>query len=242
MGNQQVNELLTLRLGAHKNPGNTDPHPMRGDVDEFCVYTKALSDAEATAVMNDENAQQKDVQSAVDTLLNAMQNQLLKADKTALKEAVVQAEKLDLDGYTAQSVETFQSALQHAQPVLADENLSKNDQSVVDEAMKQLRTTMDGLTAEPKPEPSAKPQSPETGDSSSIVLLTVAMLSSAACAGTLWIMKRKRNYKLKKKFIWTELLFISHIIFCYMVIIRCCCLSHTHPGSIAIRKLTAIGI
>ena len=35
---QKVNKKLSLRLGAHKTAGNTDPHPMRGDVDEFlCV-------------------------------------------------------------------------------------------------------------------------------------------------------------------------------------------------------------
>ena len=50
LGNQSVDALLSLRLGAHKNPGSTDPHPMRGDVDEFYVYEKALSDQEAQAL------------------------------------------------------------------------------------------------------------------------------------------------------------------------------------------------
>lgn len=48
-----VNAKLPLRLGAHKTEGNTDPHPMRGDVDEFCVYNKVLTDEEAKALYNE---------------------------------------------------------------------------------------------------------------------------------------------------------------------------------------------
>ncbi len=50
MGNSKVNEVLSLRLGAHKESGNMDPHPMRGDVDEFYVYDKVLTADEAKAV------------------------------------------------------------------------------------------------------------------------------------------------------------------------------------------------
>lgn len=53
LGNTVVNEKLALRLGAHKNAGSTDPHPMRGDVDEFCVYNKVLTDEEAKALYNE---------------------------------------------------------------------------------------------------------------------------------------------------------------------------------------------
>lgn len=48
-----INQVLTLRLGAHKAAGNTNPHPMRGDVDEFYVYNKVLTDEEAWAVYAD---------------------------------------------------------------------------------------------------------------------------------------------------------------------------------------------
>lgn len=53
LGNSTVDQLLTLRLGAHKNAGTTDPHPMRGDVDEFYVYEKVLTDDEAQALYED---------------------------------------------------------------------------------------------------------------------------------------------------------------------------------------------
>ena len=52
LGGNVVNEKLSLRLGAHKTQGSTDPHAMRGDVDEFCVYNKVLTDEEAKALYN----------------------------------------------------------------------------------------------------------------------------------------------------------------------------------------------
>ena len=53
LGTDKVNQKLTLRLGAHKIDGNKDPHPMRGDVDEFYVYEKALTADEAKAIYED---------------------------------------------------------------------------------------------------------------------------------------------------------------------------------------------
>lgn len=53
LGSNVINEKLALRLGAHKTSGSTDPHPMRGDVDEFCVYNKVLTDEEAKALYNE---------------------------------------------------------------------------------------------------------------------------------------------------------------------------------------------
>ena len=57
MGTSKVNKKLSLRLGAHKTAGNTDPHPMRGDVDEFYVYEKALTADEAKAIYEDKAAE-----------------------------------------------------------------------------------------------------------------------------------------------------------------------------------------
>ena len=53
LGTDKVNQKLTLRLGAHKIDGNKDPHTMRGDVDEFYVYEKALTADEAKAIYED---------------------------------------------------------------------------------------------------------------------------------------------------------------------------------------------
>jgi alpha-L-arabinofuranosidase len=57
LGANKVDQKLSLRLGAHKNAGNTDPHPMRGDVDEFYVYEKALTADEAKAIYEDKAAE-----------------------------------------------------------------------------------------------------------------------------------------------------------------------------------------
>lgn len=53
LGNSVIDKVLPLRLGAHKNAGSTDPHAMRGDVDEFYVYNKALTAEEAKALYNE---------------------------------------------------------------------------------------------------------------------------------------------------------------------------------------------
>ena len=57
LGANKVDQKLSLRLGAHKNAENTDPHPMRGDVDEFYVYEKALTADEAKAIYEDKAAE-----------------------------------------------------------------------------------------------------------------------------------------------------------------------------------------
>ena len=56
IGNGASDAVYSLRVGAHKNAGNTDPHPMRGDIDEFYVYDRALTDAEAVALYEDKAA------------------------------------------------------------------------------------------------------------------------------------------------------------------------------------------
>lgn len=50
LGSGSVNGVLPLRLGAHKAAGNLDPHPMRGDVDEFYVFNEAVDEEEALAI------------------------------------------------------------------------------------------------------------------------------------------------------------------------------------------------
>ena len=50
IGNSATDEVLTLRVGSHKSAGSTDPHPMRGFIDELYVYDRALSDNEAKSL------------------------------------------------------------------------------------------------------------------------------------------------------------------------------------------------
>ena len=140
-------------------------------------------------------------------------------DKTQLKQTVAKAEGLDLTGYTAESVESFKTALEAAQTVLADETLTRKDQAAVDAATEKLVAAIDGLTAEPTPDPDpepnpepekpdpdvkpeptpapdAKPEPPKTGDNSSVMMwATVAMASLAgvACAAVALMNSRKRR-------------------------------------------------
>lgn len=59
LGDSVVDQVLHLRLGAHKNDGADDPHPMRGDIDEFYVFEKALTAGEAEAVYNEKISEYK---------------------------------------------------------------------------------------------------------------------------------------------------------------------------------------
>ena len=124
---------------------------------------------------------------------------------------------MNLEGYTAQSVAAFRSALASAQTVLADNSLSEDDQNVVDQAVAQLTAAMDGLTAggapettdQPEvsqnPEETQKPQAtenpqatqkpegvPQTGDASQLgMVFSTLVLSAAGLAAVVTARKRR---------------------------------------------------
>ena len=168
--------------------------------------------AKAKDVLADENAMDSDIQPVVDTLLDAILAQRFKADKSILEDLIGKAENINLDGYTAESVAAFRSALAQAQAVLADETLTEGDQNTVDAAVDALNAAMDGLTAEgegeaqpsdkpettDKPEASQKPEAtqkpenvPQTGDSASLLPWAAALALSGAAA--LWVVRRKER-------------------------------------------------
>ena len=162
-------------------------------------------------VMDDGDALQGDVETAVEALMNAILAQRYKADKSILEDLIGKAESIDLTGYTAESVAMFRSALASAQFVLADETLSEDDQATVDNAVAALSAAMDGLTAggapettdkpeaSEKPETTDKPQAtekpenvPQTGDEAMIqIWVALALVSTAALA--LAVTKKKHN-------------------------------------------------
>ena len=162
-------------------------------------------------VMDDGDALQGDVETAVEALMNAILAQRYKADKSILEDLIGKAESIDLTGYTAESVAMFRSALASAQSVLADETLSEDDQATVDNAVAALSAAMDGLTAggapettdkpvaSEKPETTDKPQAtekpenvPQTGDEAMIqIWVALALVSTAALA--LAVTKKKHN-------------------------------------------------
>ena len=162
----------------------------------------------AQAVYDDPNATQSEVEAACDELLNAIMAQRFKADKSILEGLVSKAESLDLSGYPAEAVATFQTALANAQAVMADNSLSVDDQKTVDNAVAALTAAMDGLTAggapTDKPEASQKPENtdkpqatekpekvPQTGDNSGLMLWSLVCLASLAGAGCVVSTKKK---------------------------------------------------
>ena len=152
-------------------------------------------------VMEDGNALQGDVETAVDELLTAILAQRFKADKSILEDLIGAAQDMDLTGYTAESVATFRSALAAAQAVMADESLSEDDQQVVDNAVAALQSAMDGLTAEGNVQPSEEPQEsqkpenvPQTGDSAQLMGYVAALTAAVGLlAGAAYVSRKRRS-------------------------------------------------
>ena len=158
----------------------------------------------ANQVKLDGEAMQGEVDEATEALLNAILAQRYQADKSILEDLISKAENLNLEGYTAESVATFRSALAQAQAVLADKTLSEDDQKTVDAAVTALTAAMDGLTAggapeatnqpeaSEKPEATQKPENhvPQTGDTAP---LTLAVTALVLAAGALAVVEHKRR-------------------------------------------------
>lgn len=107
-------------------------------------FTAALSAAQT--VYDDPNAMQIEVDGAMESLLNAMVNLRLKADKSLLTAAVAETAVADLSLYTPESVELYNQARANADAVLADETLTVDDQAAVSAAADGLRAAYSGLT------------------------------------------------------------------------------------------------
>ena len=89
---------------------------------------------------------QEQVDEAMNNLLTAMLNLRYKADKSVLEALVSDAGKLDLNGFSKASVDAFNAAYADAQAALANEDLSEDDQAVVDGAVAGLQKAIEGLT------------------------------------------------------------------------------------------------
>ena len=164
----------------------------------------------AQTVYDDPNATQAEVETACDELLEAIMAQRFKADKSILDDLINQAENMNLDGYPAEAVATFRTALANAQAVMADNSLSVDDQKTVNDAVAALTAAMDGLTADgtpettDKPEASAKPDAssepeattkpekvPQTGDNSNLAAWATAGVISLA--GAAYVVTRRKD-------------------------------------------------
>ena len=90
---------------------------------------------------------QPEADAAWSALVLALENLRLKADKSVLEDLIGSLEGLDLTKYTEESVQVYKAALANAKKVLADENLSEDDQAWVDKVVKELKDARDGLVA-----------------------------------------------------------------------------------------------
>lgn len=99
----------------------------------------------AKTVLDDENALQEDIDKAWEELTQTIANLRLKANKDVLQQVIDEFQNLDTSKYTAESVKAFKEALATAQEVLNNNDLSEDDQSVVDKAVNDLKAAKDGL-------------------------------------------------------------------------------------------------
>ena len=195
----------------------TKAEAMVEDSDKYVAdHWQALLDAleTALAVQADGDAMQEDVDQAAQALLNSILDQRFKADKSILEGLIAQAQRIDLTGYTAQSVATFRTALAEAQAVLADHSLSEDEQSQVDAMVDKLTAAIHGLTADGAAEPSDTPATdtpeaskapdatqkpaqddkvPATGDTQVMGLWIALTAASAVALASLATARKKRS-------------------------------------------------
>ena len=185
---------------------------MMEDADKYVKdHWQQLADALEVAkdVYNDGDAMDEDIQPAAESLLNAILAQRFKADKSNLEDLINKAESIDLSKYTEESVAVFEAALKSANLVLADDNLSEDDQDIVDNAVKDLTEAIENLSAVDEKDPSDssdtdngdssdKPQneektdSPTTGDNSN-GFLWFAFAFAGLMTATLVVTQRKKS-------------------------------------------------
>ena len=110
--------------------------------------------AEAQAVYDNADATQEEADAAVTKLEEAQKALVNKADKTALGTAIAEAEKVDADKYTDETVKALDKALKAAKGVDADDNAT---QSEVDVASKALNEAIKGLKAKSETPPTPMP-------------------------------------------------------------------------------------
>ena len=109
LGNNAVDALTALFVGAHKVPANNDPHAMKGDIDELRVYEKVLSDEEAMALYAEKGVE---------------------LEKAAFADAVQEARELYDSGALSPSspyAQALLEAIEDGEAALAQEDLTLSE-------------------------------------------------------------------------------------------------------------------
>ena len=120
-----------------------------------------------------------------------MLNLRLKADKSLLKAAVETAQQMNLDGYTPESINRFNAALNRAQDLLDNPELSTDDNAKIAAAINELEIASKELATQTAVEGdsqvTANAGAPKTGDSSSLPFALAVALTGAV------LYRRKRK-------------------------------------------------
>lgn len=163
-------------------------------------YVSAGQDAfkaaldKANEVLGDKNATQEQIDQAINNLIDAMLDLRLKADKSLLAKAIADAEVFDLSGYTKESVDLYNSALNKARALYDDPELSTDDDVKIAAAVNELETAAQQLIEQASVEGDSQitnsAGTPKTGDTQGLpIALAVA---AAALAGAVLYRRRKR--------------------------------------------------
>ncbi len=101
--------------------------------------------AEAERVMQDGDAMQPEVDAAWAELVDRMMDLRPKADKSTLSDLLDSLKDLDLNKYTDETAAVYKDALAAAMAIMEDDTLSEDDQTKVDETVKNLKLAKAGL-------------------------------------------------------------------------------------------------
>lgn len=137
---------------------------------DLSLYTEAstadVTDAlnKALEVQGDKAAIQPEIRTATNDLVDALLNLRLKADKSILTNLLAQANQIDLSLYSEESVERYLAAKADADTV-SSQDLSDEEQAVIDNATDNLYRAMQELTEKGAAAQGVSDHAPVQGDS-----------------------------------------------------------------------------
>lgn len=96
----------------------------------------------ANSAVSNKNATQEEVNEALNALKNAIENLVVKADKTELLNLLEEAKGIDIDKYTSESLEALKTLIEKAEAIMSDENAT---QESVDSIKIEISNAIDNL-------------------------------------------------------------------------------------------------
>lgn len=146
----------------------------------------------ALEVQADKAAYQPQIREATEVLLDALLNLRYKADKSLLEKTVAEAASIDVSGYSAEALESYNAAKAKAEELLNNNDLSTEDQKKIDEATAELNAAILALKAQVKGDANMQTQkgAPKTGEAGGVAAVAAVMLLAGAAAALGWKKRR----------------------------------------------------